>query len=132
MRGALVTALPAMLIVTACGGAAPADGAGADGDAADHSAHTAAMARADLTEAQKAYAEVNDRMHAAMADIPENPDIAFMQGMLAHHRGAVAMSQVALKHADDPQTRDLAQRVIDAQETEIAEMEVWLKARGAL
>ncbi len=131
MRRVLVTALPTLLILTGCGSVAPADEASVDGVTAGHAAHTVAMDRDDLTEAQKAYAEVNDRMHAAMADIPEDPDIAFMQGMLAHHRGAVAMSQVALKHADDPQARDLAKRVIDAQEAEITEMEAWLKARGA-
>ncbi len=70
-------------------------------------------------------------MHAAMADIPADPDVAFMQGMLAHHRGAVAMSEVALKYAKDTKARDLANRVIAAQTAEIAEMEAWLKQRAA-
>jgi len=97
----------------------------------DHSGHDMGAApAAELTEAQAAYKAVNDRMHAGMADIPADADVAFMQGMLAHHKGAVQMSEVALKYAKDEQARDLATRVIAAQKAEIAEMEAWLKARG--
>ena len=62
--------------------------------------------------------------------IPADADVAFMQGMLAHHQGAVEMSEVALKYAKDAEARDLATRVIAAQKAEIAEMQAWLKARG--
>ncbi len=86
---------------------------------------------ADLNEAQAAYKAASDRMHAGMAEIPADADVAFMQGMLAHHRGAVEMSEVALKYAKDAQARDLATRVIAAQKAEIEEMEAWLKERGA-
>jgi uncharacterized protein (DUF305 family) len=41
------------------------------------------------------------------------------------------MSEVALKYAKDEKARDLATRVIAAQKAEIAEMEAWLKERGA-
>ena len=58
-------------------------------------------AAADLTPAQQAYKEANDRMHAGMASVDADPDVAFMQGMLAHHKGAVEMSEVALEHADE-------------------------------
>ena len=51
--------------------------------------------------------------------------------MLAHHEGAVAMSEVALKYAKDDQARDLATRIIAAQKGEIAEMQAWLEARKA-
>lgn len=96
----------------------------------DHSEHMAAMDSADLTPAQQAYADVNARMHEGMSDISADADVAFMQGMLAHHIGAVEMSQVALEYGEDDQARDLAQRIIDAQEAEIAEMEAWLAKRS--
>lgn len=129
-------AAPALLLA-ACGAEAPADQNTAavdhsamDHSAMDHSGHAmGGAATADLTAAQADYKAVNERMHAGMADIPADPDVAFMQGMLAHHRGAVEMSEVALKHAADPQARDLAARVIAAQKAEIAEMEAWLAAR---
>lgn len=127
-------AAPALLLA-ACGAEAPAgqntaavDHAAMDHSAMDHSGHTMGGA-ADLTPAQADYKAVNERMHAGMADIPVDADVAFMQGMLAHHRGAVEMSEVALKHAADPQARDLAARVIAAQKEEIAEIEAWLAAR---
>ena len=117
---------PAALLLAACGAETPAQDA-----AVDHSGHDmGGDAKAELTEAQAAYKKANDTMHAGMADIPADPDAAFMQGMLAHHQGAVEMSEVALKYAKDAEARDLATRVIAAQKTEIAEMEAWLKARG--
>lgn len=129
-------ALPALLLLAACGGETPAKDAAAavDHSAMDHSGHDmgAATPAGDLTAAQAAYKAVNDRMHAGMADIPADADIAFMAGMLAHHKGAVEMSEVALKYAKDEQARNLATRVIAAQKQEIAEMEAWLKARGVL
>lgn len=90
----------------------------------------ASEAAAPQNEAQQAYAAVNARMHEGMASIDADPDVAFMQGMLAHHRGAVEMSEVALKYGKDAKVRDLAGRIIKAQQGEIAEMEAWLKERG--
>jgi uncharacterized protein (DUF305 family) len=125
---------PAVLLLAACSGAAdaPKEEAAVDHSMMDHSGHDMGdTATSNLTEAQAAYKAANDAMHAGMADIPADPDVAFMQGMLAHHQGAVAMSEVALKYAKDEKARDLATRIIAAQKGEIAEMEAWLKDRGA-
>ncbi|WP_066528830.1 DUF305 domain-containing protein [Erythrobacter sp. CCH5-A1] len=129
----LAGAAAATLLLAGCGSKAEQaeDAAAVDHSAMDHSGHNmGAETPAQLTEAQAAYKAVNDRMHAGMADIPADADVAFMQGMLAHHKGAVEMSEVALKYAKDEKARDLAARVIAAQKQEIAEMEAWLKARG--
>lgn len=90
----------------------------------------AANSPANLNESQRAYAAVNVEMHKGMAAIDANPDVAFMEGMIAHHKGAVAMSEVALKYGKDAKVRDLANRIIKAQAGEIAEMEAWLKEKG--
>ncbi len=125
-------AVAAVLSLTACGGGADPDGKPeAAGHSQDMAGDTPTANIADLNEAQRAYKAANDSMHTAMADIPADPDVAFMQGMLAHHKGAVAMSEVALKYANDAKARDLANRVIAAQTAEITEMETWLKQRGA-
>jgi uncharacterized protein (DUF305 family) len=87
-------------------------------------------AAAAMNEAQKAYARVNDEMHKGMANIPADADVAFVQGMIAHHKGAIAMSKVLLEHGKDPANRKLAQDIIDAQTAEIAQMQAWLKERG--
>lgn len=123
-RSALTRAtaiLAVALTLAACGAAER------DADAVEEAATTAPQAR---TPSQQAFADVNDRMHAAMAEIPADPDEAFMRGMLAHHRGAVEMAQVELQHGRDAKARDLAQRIIAAQQAEIEEMEAWLKERN--
>lgn len=55
-----------------------------------------------------------------------DPDTAFAQGMLGHHRGAVEMAQIELKYGTDEEMRALAEQIIDAQQSEIALMKDWL------
>lgn len=57
-------------------------------------------------------------------------DVDFRTHMIPHHQGAVAMAKVALAHAKDPETKAMAQTIIDDQEKEIGQMKAWLKARG--
>ena len=62
-------------------------------------------------------------------DVPYtgDPDVDFRTHMIPHHKGAVAMAKVALRHAKDPATKAMAQKVVDDQEKEVGEMEAWLK-----
>ena len=50
--------------------------------------------------------------------------------MIEHHRGAVAMSRIALREAKDPQTRRMAQMTITKQERDITELQGWLRSHG--
>lgn len=54
-------------------------------------------------------------------------DIAFLSQMIAHHEMAVDMAKQALKVATKPETKEEAQKVIDAQDKEIQQMTTWLK-----
>ncbi len=45
-----------------------------------------------------------------------NADVDFRTHMIPHHQGAVEMAKVALKHAEDPETKRMAQKISDDQE----------------
>jgi len=63
-------------------------------------------------------------MHKGMMN--EDPDLAFVCGMIAHHQGAIDMAEVLLAHGADPQMRVLAEEIIEAQVAEIDLMKTWL------
>jgi uncharacterized protein (DUF305 family) len=81
-----------------------------------------------MNDMQKAYAEGMDRMHPAMMAgvMAADPDVAFVCGMIPHHQGAIDMAKVVLQYGKDPWVRELAQKIIDAQTGEIADMNKWL------
>ena len=56
-------------------------------------------------------------------------DIHFMSGMIGHHAQAIAMSRLAMARDASPEVRRLAERIINAQEDEIATMQQWLRDR---
>lgn len=97
----------------------------------DHAAmgHGTDHATAGQTPGDAAFAASETSMHANMAQASgETVDQAYIAKMIAHHEGAVEMAQVALAHSTDPEIRRMAQAVIDAQTTEIAEMRAWRPA----
>lgn len=50
--------------------------------------------------------------------------------MIEHHRGAIAMSRVAVRDAKDAETKRMAQMTITKQEQDIAKLQGWLKSHG--
>ena len=85
---------------------------------------------ADTKAMQQAYADGMDAMHEEMmAGIADPaPDMAFARGMLPHHVGAVDMAKTQLKYGTDEEMRKLAQEIIDAQQSEIEQMQSWITA----
>ena len=55
-------------------------------------------------------------------------DRAFIDAMVPHHQGAVAMAKQLLKSGEQPALRTMANDIIDAQTKEIAQMRKWRKA----
>lgn len=91
--------------------------------------HAAAGHAAGPSDGDRAFAASEAVMHQRMmAASGETIDEAYIAKMVEHHRGAVAMAEVALKESRDPEVRRMAQVVIDTQTREIAEMQAWRPA----
>lgn len=95
--------------------------------ASGHAGHGAAKGPA-MKDHQQASMAGMTTMDRDMADgmMQDDADIAFICGMIAHHQGAIAMSEVQLKFGKDAFARDMAQTIIAAQKQEIADMKSWL------
>ncbi|WP_255556924.1 DUF305 domain-containing protein [Sodalis sp. dw_96] len=83
-----------------------------------------------LSPASRSYMDSMKDMHDKMAEgvKASDPDVAFAQGMIPHHQGAIAMAQTELKYGKDPHMRQMAENVIKAQKAEIKTMRNWLAA----
>jgi uncharacterized protein (DUF305 family) len=57
-------------------------------------------------------------------------DIEFMSGMIGHHAQAIVMSKLVPRNGASPAVQRLAERIINAQEDEIATMQRWLAERN--
>ncbi|MFF4603221.1 DUF305 domain-containing protein [Streptomyces sp. NPDC001339] len=71
---------------------------------------------------------------AASASAPagehNQADVTFAQGMIPHHRQAIAMADMALSRASSSDIKALASKIQKAQDPEIATMSNWLTAWG--
>ena len=52
-------------------------------------------------------------------------DKAFIDNMIPHHESAIEMANVVLERSDNPETREIAGAIVDAQEREIEQMRSW-------
>jgi uncharacterized protein (DUF305 family) len=70
-------------------------------------------------------------MSMSMGDMEVSPDTSipfeqrFITAMIAHHDGAIAMAKEAQTKAEHPEIKQLAGDIIQAQETEVAQMNQW-------
>lgn len=83
----------------------------------------------------EAHAALMDGMHAMNRRMmtgmtAEDIDVAFVCAMIPHHQSAIAMAEAELGYGDDEWARALAQKVIDAQQQEVAEMISWLERQS--
>jgi uncharacterized protein (DUF305 family) len=72
---------------------------------------------------QAAMQHMQEGMSMSMSD---NPDMDFANMMIPHHQGAIDMARIELESGKDPQLRQMAQKIIEDQEREIAALKEWL------
>ncbi|AEM23247.1 hypothetical protein Bint_2648 [Brachyspira intermedia PWS/A] len=67
---------------------------------------------------------IMDKMMADMAviEITGNNDIDFLKGMIPHHQAAIDVSKKILEYTKDDKIKEIANRIIKAQEKEIEDM----------
>ncbi len=139
MRAVLTTLLAALALAACDGGGDPVQQALRETATANQSATVRETATTSVTghttaghgpsAGDRAFAASEAAMHERMmAASGETVDQAYIAKMIEHHRGAVAMAEVALKDSRDPEVRRMAQVVVDSQTREIAEMQAWKPA----
>ena len=73
-----------------------------------------------------------DRMMTEMHKVTMtgNVDVDFALMMKAHHQGAVEMAEVVLQSGTDPQIKEMAEKISDAQRSEIKELNKFIEKHG--
>ncbi|MBX4970730.1 CopM family metallochaperone [Rhizobium binae] len=81
-----------------------------------------------VTDYQKASMDGMKDMNMNMMQgmMKKDADVSFVCGMIAHHMGAISMSEVELKYGDNEEAKQMARRIIEAQKKEIEEMSKWV------
>ena len=140
----LIAALLSLGLTACDGGGDPVNQALRDASAANHAAQvkdgavsgpdhsTTGHSTGAPTAGDQAFAASEAEMHTRMMSASgQTVDQAYIAKMIEHHRGAVAMAEVALAQSKDPEVRRMAQIVVDSQTREITEMQAWRPASGA-
>jgi uncharacterized protein (DUF305 family) len=87
----------------------------------------AAQTGSDAPEA-RALRDADTKTHAGVTSVRQSGDADrdFVASMIPHEQGAIDMATIELQFGKDDETRQLAERIIAAQQKEIAEMTAWL------
>jgi uncharacterized protein (DUF305 family) len=111
----MIAALLATIAATAC--------ATANGGASAATARPAAASEVAVAGPARARADSVRYPYTAA-------DVHFMSAMIGHHAQAIDMARLAPTNGASPSVRTLAERIINAQQDEIATMQQWLADRG--
>ena len=109
-----ISALLGACALAACGGHTGASKGAAGPTPASAQGEAAAIAKARADSIRYPYTAA---------------DVHFMQGMIGHHSQAIAMASWAPSHGASASVQRLAERIINAQQDEIATMQQWLADR---
>ena len=82
-----------------------------------------------MDEAHKSLMQSMMQTHEPMmqAMMAKDPDVAFACAMIPHHQAAIGMAEAELQNGDAGPMKEMAQKIIDAQKAEIAELTQWIE-----
>ena len=79
-----------------------------------------------------AYKRAMEKMNVEMQKgMDPDPTKAWVKMMIAHHQGAVEMNKVVVKETKDSKIRNMAEKTMSEQETEIKKLQTWLSKHGS-
>jgi uncharacterized protein (DUF305 family) len=67
-------------------------------------------------------------MHQSLGAAGAEFESRFIDAMIPHHQGAIAMAKEALEKSQRPEIKQLAQAIIQSQQAEIEQMQQWRQA----
>ena len=76
---------------------------------------------------QKDMQMMNKMMVDHLGEKDNQYEARFIDMMIPHHEGAVMMSEHAVKHANRPELKEMAQKMIKEQSKEIEQLRQWRK-----
>jgi uncharacterized protein (DUF305 family) len=122
----LALVLAAAFILTACGGAGggqQGSGSGGDGepDTAENGGGMAGMDHEQMGHGSMGMGSGGMARQMVMEN-GKYSDERFIDAMVPHHQGAIAMAEVALKNAQHEKIKDLSRNIVSTQRAEIEEL----------
>lgn len=83
----------------------------------------------NMGPAQKELSAAMDRMNQAMMQGMMDPDPAkaWMKSMAAHHRGAIEMSQIIMRHTKNVEVLAEARKTVDDNQRALAELQAKMR-----
>jgi uncharacterized protein (DUF305 family) len=117
----LVLLLAVAFLLTACGGA----GSGQQGDESGGGGH-GQMDHGSMDHGQMDHGQMGmgskDMARQMVMQNGEYSDERFIDAMVPHHQGAIAMARVALTNAEHEKIKELSRNIISSQQAEIEEL----------
>ncbi|MBX9707079.1 MAG: DUF305 domain-containing protein, partial [Caulobacteraceae bacterium] len=99
--------------------------------AAQASSEASAPAQEPMAMAQTPFAAAETKMHEAMmAATGADAGETWARKMIPHHQGALDMSEIVLRDTQDAEIRRMAQKTLEMQTGDIAELRRWLETNG--
>jgi uncharacterized protein (DUF305 family) len=123
----LTLLLTASFALTACGGAGGGQqGSGSGGDDEPGTAEKSGGGMAGMNHEQMGHGSMGmGSSGMARQMVTENgkySDERFIDAMVPHHQGAIAMAEVALENAQHAEIKDLSRNIVSTQQAEIEEL----------